>query len=298
MKFFSLFLLASSLFFNASADKNTININDMSAFIQVFADIEAVDKNGKRPLERALQHNRNDIAQMLIKQGAQVDSYYSTYMPLEIAIRNNSLEQVQMLLHARANVNKRNEYKQTPLLLAVQMGHLDIVKRLLSAGADVDAGKPDEWEKGCEYTPLIAAVANGNVEIVTVLIQAKANLNKTCIAKKCMPSMSYKTSGYDSHPLTPLMVASLKGNKQIAKLLIDAGANVNFRSEGKSYNTRHDALTYTAFTLNEDMARFLIDSGADISYAHKEGVKSVRYHSEKYAQMLEKIINEKQTKKN
>jgi uncharacterized protein len=51
-------------------------------------------------------------------------------------------ETVQMLAEAGGDVNRANDRGQTPLAGAVFKGESDVVRVLLAAGADPDAGTP------------------------------------------------------------------------------------------------------------------------------------------------------------
>jgi ankyrin repeat protein len=59
--------------------------------------------------------------------------------------------------------------KKKRLIRAAEEGHLDLVQRILEAGADPDA----KCEEG--FTVLMWAVARGHVEVVQVLLEAGAN---------------------------------------------------------------------------------------------------------------------------
>lgn len=73
---------------------------------------------------------------------------------------------------AGAKPDTAKRYGERPLHMAVALGHAEMVKILLDAGADPNA-------KGgtAEHSPLHAAVQNGNVEIVALLLNAGADPN-------------------------------------------------------------------------------------------------------------------------
>lgn len=95
---------------------------------------------------------------------------------------------VKSFLASGADVNVKNSYGATPLMLASQEGHSESVKLLLAAKADVNARMPDG------YTSLMFACQHGRGEIVTLLLEAKASIN----AKR-------------SDGATPLLIASQTG---------------------------------------------------------------------------------------
>jgi ankyrin repeat protein len=89
-------------------------------------------------------------------------------------LQNGRLDVVMKLISAGADVNKAaTNDGATPLLAAVLQGHLAVVTKLIAAGADVDKATTD-W--GC--TPLIIAAENGQLTVATKLIAAGADVNK------------------------------------------------------------------------------------------------------------------------
>ena len=85
--------------------------------------------------------------------------------------------------------------------IAFQENHLEIVKLLISSGADIE----NKTKGG--FTPLHIASLNGHLEIVKYLILSGANIqNKT------------------NHRITPLHIACKKNHIEIVKYLISHGA--------------------------------------------------------------------------
>jgi ankyrin repeat protein len=60
---------------------------------------------------------------------------------------------------------------KTPLLYAAREGHLDVIRMLIDAGADL------ELADGNETTPLITALNNVHADVALLLIEAGANVN-------------------------------------------------------------------------------------------------------------------------
>lgn len=80
------------------------------------------------------------IALLLIEAGADVNAMSSDReTALSLAIRDNDIELIKMLLKAGANINLPFGGKQTtPLMLAASGSSAKIVKLLLKAGADIN----------------------------------------------------------------------------------------------------------------------------------------------------------------
>jgi ankyrin repeat protein len=70
-----------------------------------------------------------------------------------------------LLLSHGADVNIKQRDGGTALYRAVCEGHLEVVKVLVSNGANVNAA----WMTFATHTPLQVAIRNGNLEIVNLL---------------------------------------------------------------------------------------------------------------------------------
>ena len=87
--------------------------------------------------------------------------------PLYIASQNRHCDVVEALLRGGADVNKASNDGVTPLLKASQDGHCDVVEALVRAGADLTLA----WRG---QTPLHKATRKGHTDVVRVLQAAAA----------------------------------------------------------------------------------------------------------------------------
>jgi ankyrin repeat protein len=104
--------------------------------IDAGADLNKTDNMGNAPLMAATSAGRQDIAQRLLKAGANVNEEGKYGGALHQAVENNHEKLVKLLLEAGADVNKVGN-GQTPLHIAALKGNSEILKLLLDAGADV-----------------------------------------------------------------------------------------------------------------------------------------------------------------
>ena len=119
---------------------------------------------------------------------------------LILAIREPSLKVASALIDApKINLNAFNALGESALMLAALKGQLDLAKKLIAKGADVNK---------TGWTPLHYAASNGHVEVIKLLLENHAYIDAES------PNGS-----------TPLMMASMYGNAQSVKLLIDEGAD-------------------------------------------------------------------------
>jgi ankyrin repeat protein len=143
-------------------------------------------------------------SQSLIEQGVHVDGrdeYGNS--PLMIAARSPKNDKVtRLLLKAGAAVNSTNAVGETPLFAAARVGNESGVKLLLKHGADPNI-------RNCKgVTALMVAAEEGNPECVQALVEAGADVN-TC----------------DRNGETPLMAAAAMGNEAVVRVLLAAGAD-------------------------------------------------------------------------
>ncbi len=106
----------------------------------------------------------------------KIDEFQQT--PLMNAVYWNKIENARLLLEAGANVNKRNRYGRTAIIHAAIYGRLEIAKLLVRFGAYFD---DKDYES---YTTLHFASINGKVELVKYLISLGANVNNVNVKGK------------------------------------------------------------------------------------------------------------------
>ena len=144
------------------------------------------------------------------------------------------------LLSFGATPEQWAEWLRPPLEHAATRGNLDLVTRLLKAGAHGGAG----W-RGCRGRTLLdAAALGGNPDVVAALLQAG------CRPDAKVVSVTSKRSA--------LHVAVVCGEKEVARKLILAGANVKYIDPADQCSPLHVA----AAGAHDDIVTDLLISGA------------------------------------
>jgi ankyrin repeat protein len=224
------------------------------ALLTQRVDVDTPQIDGMTALHWATYHNDREIAELLVRAGANVKaaSRYGV-TPLSLACTNGSGAMVELLLKAGADPNGALPGGETPLMTAARTGALDSVRALLSRGAAVDskddrrgqtalmwaaaeghaavvqelidAGADFRARLASGFTPLLFAVREGRIGVVRVLQKAGAALNES------IPVDGARRRGYGG-PLpragaSALLLAVMNAHFELAAHLLDAGADPN-----------------------------------------------------------------------
>ena len=161
-------------------------------------------------------------------------------------------DSVSEAVEAGVDVNRQLEFGRQilpPLFIAVSKGQQDVVRTLIQAGADVDAGvQKGDSKLPTGTTPLIMAAQGGHEGIARLLIDAGADVNYV------MPESTSSVSG-----ISALIFAANQGSESLVRLLIDAGADVNYKVPGRRGTT---ALKVARGRGHKDTAKLLRKAGA------------------------------------
>lgn len=169
--------------------------------------LAARDANGVSAILLAVYHGKAEVAQLLVTMGAPIDIFEASAL--------GKADRIAGLL--RDDPSRVSAYSQDgfyPLGLAAFFGHLDAVRALIAAGADVHAVARNSFK----VQPIHAAAASRNLDIVRAVLEAGADPN--------VPQQQ----GF-----VPLHEAGTNGNRALAELLIKHGADPHQANEaGKS----------------------------------------------------------------
>ena len=139
--------------------------------------------------------------EVLIEGGANPDiADHNRMTALEYAILSEGSESVDKLIRAGVNANKTLGISSKPLFAAAFSGKADIVRKLIKAGAALNASES-------HYPSIHVAAREGHTDCVKELIQAGAELNIV-----------------DRKGDTPLMAAAQSFSFNCVSTLLKAGA--------------------------------------------------------------------------
>jgi len=253
-----------------NAVRNGFNEEALKFLVSQSADINAKNNKGERPVDLAFIDEKQSVlkifsqfygsssfpdifeaarkgtvqdVKIFVMAGTDVNGTSNTrgkYTPLqEAAYYNPNVDVLKYLVSAGADVNAKDSYSNTPLHMAIKNNsNTKVLKYLVSARNVNTKGKYGN-------TPLHTAVkSNYNVEILEYLVSKGADVNEKNI------------NGY-----TPLHIAVESNSKvDVLKYLVSKGADVNVKSN-LSDTPLHLAASRET---NLEVLEFLVSAGADV----------------------------------
>lgn len=192
-------------------------------------------ETGPSAVMLAVYHGRTEIRDALIASGAKLDIH-------EAAAAGKSERVAALVRENPAAINSFAADGFAPLALAAFFGHRDLAESLLDQGADVNAVS----KNATGYTALSGAVARGDAEIVRLLLSRGANarhgygpgyspLHEAAASGKLDIAKLLLAHGADPNVATddgqtPLTLAEAKGQSETAACLRAHGAKA--KAEG------------------------------------------------------------------
>ena len=184
------------------------NVPEIERLVAAGANRELRDGNGRTPLHVAAYRQQYDAARVLMKRGANPNALDAQrYDIVTIAAVADDMPMLKVALEGGASAkNVTSPYDGTALIAAAHLGHDEVVKVLIAAGAPLDHVNNLGW------TAVIEAIVLGNggkhhTETLRALISAGANPNLA-----------------DGRGTTPLALARGRGYDGMAAILEKAGA--------------------------------------------------------------------------
>ena len=213
--------------------------SEVSEILEVAEDIDETDYVLGSALHLAVVEQQPEMAGILIDGGADIDlvSEINGKTALLLASELGDLEMVQVLVGNGADIQMRDNLGQTALHLATRFGQESVVKALLDAGASIDIRDAGEG-------------------------------------------------------MTPLSISSLQGDVAITKLLVSNGADIEARSA--SGHTPFSFATSMESYVNvggDELIRYLAELGVDTSPEDNAGFTPLKWASSRNVQAYKEITN-------
>ena len=175
----------------------------LKCLIASGANLEAGDARGRTPLHVATHARQREAVKLLAKAGAKLDALEDDrYDAVTIASVADDVPTLALLLSLGASAKQvTSRYDGTALIAAAHLGHDEVVRQLIAAGAPLDHVNNLHW------TAAIEAVVLGDggprhQRTLAALVDAGANLQLA-----------------DRQGNTPLQLAKARGYTAMVKLL-------------------------------------------------------------------------------
>ena len=216
---------------------------------------------GHTPVMDALWYKWPDLVKLLVDRGQNL--YFSTHygftlvdhlnfeLNVNVGDEKKKFELVKSIIDEGKARNDRLIAEQQ-VMAAMSKGDLGEVKRLIAAGADVNAVYPhmDSFLDG--HTPLLVAARDGHTEIVGELLEAGAKVRV----------MDWVFKG------APIHKATYNGNLPILKMLVEhPDIDLDVQGPINGYTPLHDALWH-GFV---ECAEVLVNAGASLTLRGHDG---------------------------
>ncbi|XP_066215876.1 histone-lysine N-methyltransferase EHMT2 isoform X4 [Saccopteryx leptura] len=193
---------------HAAAQKGSVEI--CHVLLQAGANINAVDKQQRTPLMEAVVNNHLEVARYMVQRGGCVyNKEEDGSTCLHHAAKIGNLEMVSLLLSTgQVDVNAQDSGGWTPIIWAAEHKHIEVIRMLLTRGADVTL--TDNEENICLHW----ASFTGSAAIAEVLLNARCDLH----------AVNY-------HGDTPLHIAARESYHDCVLLFLSRGANPELRNK-------------------------------------------------------------------
>ena len=156
----------------------------------------------------AVKSNDKEVVQSLLVRGVDPNTPDEAANPaLFLAIQNKAWNVVKVLVNSRGiQLDERNAHDESPLMLAVIQGEVEIARLLIDKGADVNK---------TGWTPLHYAASSGHIELIHILLDEDAYIDAE-----------------SPNGTTPLMMAAGYAQNPLAcKVLLEEGADPSVKND-------------------------------------------------------------------
>ncbi|XP_043920120.1 death-associated protein kinase 1 [Protopterus annectens] len=211
-------------------------------------DVNQPNKQGTPPLLIAAGCGNNQMLELLLSKGAQIDVQdKSGSNAVYWASRHGHVETLKFLNTKKCPLNVKDKSGETALHVAARYGNVDVIQYLCYIGADANVQDREE------ETPLHCAAWHGYFPVAKALCEANCNVN---IRNKEGES--------------PLLTASARGYQDIVECLVEHGADLDATDKDG-----HIALHLAVRRCQMEVVKYLLSQGCFVDFQDRHGNTSL-----------------------
>ncbi|XP_017339679.1 poly [ADP-ribose] polymerase tankyrase-2 isoform X3 [Ictalurus punctatus] len=210
---------------------------------------------------------RKQVCEILLRKGANInDKTKDLLTPLHLAAEKSHNDIIELLVKHEAKVNVVDNQGQTPLHRAAQCGHLQSCRLLMSAGSDplitsLQGFTPSQLSNDSIQDILQEGVLAGNLDTDRQLLEASKSGDLETVKKMCT-LQNVNCRDAEGRQSTPLHFAAGYNRVAVVEYLLQHGADVHAKDKG-GLVPLHNACSYGHY----EVAELLVIHGAVINVA-------------------------------
>ena len=239
----------------------SIRANDLARLRTLVKEygVNAVDANRQTPLMIAAAFGSVEALQTLLDAGADVKAS-SAFGLTALHLAAGDIRKVRLLVDHGADIHAKSQMGRTPLLVAAYSnGASESVKFLLGKGADMNAADASQ------ISPLIAAASVNDTTAAKLLLERGADVN----IRANSPAAA-----------SALMAAAHNGNLELTRLLLSRHPSVTITSDFNKQKVTNGFIQFGAVTAlhmaslsgNPDVVKELLAAGAPVDAEDVRGM--------------------------
>ena len=257
-----------------------IELNHCFLIPMMISDMTLIEEDFQRLLDGAVANGDRRPVEIILSSGRVPKTVLSSTLPL--VAQKGDVEFVKQLISLKADVNGRaisgDLQGRTALQAAAELGHMEVVEKLLAEGAEINA--PAGQHSG--RTALQAAAGSGHMEVVEKLLAEGAEINTPAgeyngqtalqaaagsghmevVEKLLAEDAEINAPASDWDGRTALQAAAGSGHTEVVEKLLAEGAKINTPAGEYSGQT---ALQAAAGSGHMEVVEKLLAEGAEIN---------------------------------
>uniref|UniRef100_A0A8C9WJA1 Poly [ADP-ribose] polymerase n=1 Tax=Scleropages formosus TaxID=113540 RepID=A0A8C9WJA1_SCLFO len=210
---------------------------------------------------------RKQVCELLLRKGANVNEKTRDFLtPLHLASEKSHNDVIEVLVKHEAKVNALDNLGQTALHRAAHCGHLQTCRLLLSSGCDplimsLQGFSPSQMGNQSVREVLQEGAFIGNVDADRQLLEASKSGDLEIVKKLCTLH-NVNCRDVDGRQSTPLHFAAGYNRVAVVEFLLQHGADVHAKDKG-GLVPLHNACSYGHY----EVAELLVLHGAVVNVA-------------------------------